>query len=130
MCCYLDDIVIYGRDTKLVWKETVLVLERLCSAGFMINVKKSKFLVSSMKMLGHYIANNSYLPVFTQLEAYIKSEKAPTSVADVRRLYGLLSCFGQYVPNFSQLTQPIARLMHSKGEWFEKRWMKKHDWIV
>ena len=61
-CCVvinLDDIVIYGRDAKLVWKETVLVLERLCAAGFMINVKKSKFLVSSMKMLGHYIANNS-----------------------------------------------------------------------
>ena len=56
---YSDDIVIYGRDAKLVWKETVLVLERLCAARFMINVKKSKLLVNSMKILGHCIANNS-----------------------------------------------------------------------
>ena len=34
------------------------------------------------------------------------------------------------MPIFSQLIEPIARLMRSKGEWVEQRWTKKHDWIV
>ena len=48
---YLDDIVVYGSDPCKVWEETKVVLERLTEASFMINIKKSKFLVSSLKFL-------------------------------------------------------------------------------
>ena len=64
---YLDDIVIYGTNPALVWAETLLVLKRLTSAGFMINIKKCRFLVSSMKMLGHVIAGDCQKPIFTSL---------------------------------------------------------------
>ena len=55
---YLDDIVIYGTQALQVWAETLIVLKRLTDAGFMINVKKCKFLVSQMKMLGHVISSD------------------------------------------------------------------------
>lgn len=48
MVIYLDDIVIYGNDPKKVWEETKVALERLIKAGFMVNIKKSKFLVSGL----------------------------------------------------------------------------------
>ena len=50
---YLDDIVLYGNDPVTVWRETVLVLERLTAAGFMVNTAKLHFLVSCLKMLGY-----------------------------------------------------------------------------
>ena len=64
---YFDDIVIYGTDPSVVWAETLLVLKRLTSAGFMINIKKCRFLVSSMKMLGHVIAGDCQKLIFTSL---------------------------------------------------------------
>ena len=50
---YLDDIVVYGSDPVRVWYEMKLVLERLAAAGFMIDIAKSHFLASKMKMLGY-----------------------------------------------------------------------------
>ena len=55
---YLDDIVIYGTQAQQVWAETLIVLKRLTDACFIINVKKCKFLVSQMKMLGHVISSD------------------------------------------------------------------------
>ena len=49
----LDDIVVFGTDPKVVWEQTLLVLQRLTDAGFVINTKKSRFLVSSLKLLGY-----------------------------------------------------------------------------
>ena len=53
---YIDDIVVYGTDPVKVWSETVTVLERLTTAGFMVNIAKSHFLVSKLKMLGYNVA--------------------------------------------------------------------------
>lgn len=52
---YLDDIVVYGTDPRVVWEETKVVMERLSRAGFMINTRKCKFLVSSLKLLGYQV---------------------------------------------------------------------------
>ena len=67
-CCvivYLDDIVVHGTCPMRVWEETKLCLERLCTAGFMINLKKSSLLVSTMRMLGHLVTFNTIQPVYT-----------------------------------------------------------------
>ena len=74
MVIYLDDIVVYGTDPRLVWEETKVVLERLCNAGFMVNTKKSKFLVSSVKMLGFHLSRDMLTPNYARLEALVKSK--------------------------------------------------------
>ena len=61
---YIDDIVIHGTDPTLVWEETLLVLQRLADAGFMVNTSKSCFLVSSLKMLGYNVSAGSISPRF------------------------------------------------------------------
>lgn len=84
-----------------MWAETLLVLERLVDAGFMVNTKKSHFLVSSLKMLGYQLSKGVISPVFTQLEALVQSNRSPRTVPDVRRLYGLLSYFRTFIPHFA-----------------------------
>ena len=69
------------------------VLRRLTNAGFMVNVKKCKFLVSQMKMLGHVISADCQRPVFTSLKALVEANRKPATVGDVRRIYGLLSWY-------------------------------------
>ena len=61
---YLDDIVVFGTDPKVVWEQTLLVLYRLTDAGFMINTMKSRFLVSSLKLLGYWVGAGGMKPYF------------------------------------------------------------------
>lgn len=63
--------MVYGTDARKVWEETKVVLERLCKAGFMVNTKKSKFLVSKLKMLGYQVSDNKLYPNFVRLEALV-----------------------------------------------------------
>jgi len=80
---YLDNIVLFGVDPTRVWAETLIVLQRLTKAGFMINTAKSKFLVSSLKMLGYNVAAGSIQPRFPQLQAVVESKRSPKSIRDV-----------------------------------------------
>ena len=49
-----DDIVVFGMDRGQVWVETLTILQHLCDTRFMMNdVKKRKFLISTMKILSH-----------------------------------------------------------------------------
>ena len=54
----LDDIVIYDTQAQQVWAETLIVLKHLTNASFLINVKKCKFLMLQIKMLGHVISSD------------------------------------------------------------------------
>ena len=97
----------------------MLILHRLISAGFMINIRKSTFLTSSLKLLGFVVGAGLRKPVFPQLEAWIESKRAPRTKSDIQGIYGLLSYFRDFVPSFALLAAPISRLLRKDGplEW-------------
>lgn len=50
----------------------MLVLEKLAEAGFMINTRKCKFLVTKVKMLGYYVEDGLLMPNYNKLETALK----------------------------------------------------------
>ena len=50
---YIDDITLYGDDLDDLLETSRLVIERLTNAGFMMNLRKSKFGVTEGVILGH-----------------------------------------------------------------------------
>lgn len=52
---FFDDVTIPGQkgDWRKLWDETILVLRALTSAGFMVGLKKCKFLVPQATVLGY-----------------------------------------------------------------------------
>ena len=50
---YIDDITLYGDDLDGLLETSRLVIERLTKAGFMMNLRKSKFGVTEGVILGH-----------------------------------------------------------------------------
>ena len=52
---YIDDILVTGDDPREVWERTMDVLRALAKAGFMINIRKSKFCEPAAKIVGMHI---------------------------------------------------------------------------
>ncbi len=70
---YLDDIAVHGDDREQVLEDTLEAIRRLAAAGFMINLKKSQLVESSVKVLGHmWIAGGFWAPCVTKLEALLE----------------------------------------------------------
>ena len=65
---YLDDIVVFGNSKSEVWERTQRVLSKLVGAGFMINTKKTKFLVQHVKILGYELTAGEVRPNHKKLE--------------------------------------------------------------
>ncbi len=59
MATFYDDITPHGSDQGEVWA-TLRVIEKLHKYGFMINLNKSKFLVSTFKLLGFILCGGKY----------------------------------------------------------------------
>ena len=66
---YIDDITLFGDDLDELLENSRLVIERLTVAGFMMNLRKSKFGVTEGVILGHQWQSGGYFtPVGTKLE--------------------------------------------------------------
>ena len=49
---YIDDIGAKGREISETWELTKRIIYALASAGFMINMRKSRFLTLTAKIVG------------------------------------------------------------------------------
>ena len=49
---YINDILIFGSDVREVWDRTLAVLRALTRQGFMINLRKCKFLTRFATIVG------------------------------------------------------------------------------
>ena len=54
---FFDDSTCYGDILLRVWEDTLEVIRLLAEEGIMINIKKCKFLVSRVELLGMLVYN-------------------------------------------------------------------------
>jgi hypothetical protein len=57
---YLDDVTAHGNNWREVWRDTLRVLRVLTQAGFMVNLRKCKFLRGRVTVLGTTFFDSSY----------------------------------------------------------------------
>ena len=88
---------------EVCWQRTLEVIEKLSTAGFAVNVAKTKFLQDDIFLLGHHIVDGASMPNPAKVEK-IGEFSAPTSHKAVQKLFGLLNYFRDYVPGFKELT--------------------------
>ena len=60
---YIDDILVYGHDIADVWYRTKEILSALVSKGFMINLRKCKFLTQVAEIVGQRVYAMMYKPI-------------------------------------------------------------------
>ena len=106
----MGDICVYGSSMDEHNKRLHKVLQRLVKAGVTLNSEKCVFGVKSMTYLGYVVDKNGVHPDPNKLEA-ISKYPTPSSVSDVRRFLGMVNQLAKFVPNITEMSEPLRMLL-------------------
>lgn len=107
--CYIDDILIGGKDKKDCERILRLVLERLAKYNVKANVSKCLFFQEELEYLGHRITKFGVQPVPGKLRAIVEA-RAPTDLTELKSYLGMLNYYGRFVSNLSGRLTPLYEL--------------------
>ena len=114
--CYLDDILITGRNEYEHVRNLRRVLERLCRVGFRANKKKCSFLQPSIEYLGHRIDAEGLHPTTDKVRAVMEAPE-PTNKTELRCFLGLINYYSKFLPNLSIILSPLYHLIKKDASW-------------
>lgn len=97
MSCYLDDVLISGKDCK---NKLYHVLERLNDANIKVKLSKCKFFVDKLSFLGHVITSEGLLPNPEKVDT-IANANPPKNSTELKAFLGLINFYGKFIPNLS-----------------------------
>lgn len=92
------------------------IFEKLRLAGLKINKEKSYFCRPELKYLGHVITPVGVM-VDPEKVSSVVDYPVPTNLKQLRSFLGLVSWYRKYVPNFSDVAQPLTALLKKNCRW-------------
>lgn len=107
--CYLDDIIIGGKDTKHCRQILFAVLKRLNEFRVRINLTKCRFLVGSVTYLGHILSQGEIRPNPDKVKA-VTQARQPNNVKELKSFLGLVNYYGKFIPNLSSELNLLYKL--------------------
>jgi transposase InsO family protein len=106
---YIDDIIIYSRNTADHSRDIGRVLALIEKAGLKLNASKCQFGRESVDLLGFVISKDGISANPEKVTA-IQELAPPTSVRGVRSFLGLANYYRQCVPGYAQIVEPLLAL--------------------
>lgn len=120
--CVADDILVYGEgDSDDVAnadhdRKVRMMLERCRDLGIVLNKSKTALRTSEISFLGHTISKDGVKPDPEKVKA-IAHMQPPADVHDVMRLSGMVNYLSRFLPNLSDVMEPIRRLTRKDVAW-------------
>ena len=114
--CYIDDILVSGKDHSHHLKNLEEVLKRLSEEGITVKRSKCTFLSSQVEYLGHIIDSKGLHSSNKKLEAILKAP-IPRNVQQLRSLLGLVNYYRKFVPNMASVLHPLNQLLRQDVRW-------------
>ena len=108
--CYIDGIIITGKDDAEHLHRLSTVLDRLQTHRFRLKKPKCVFMGASVEYLGHRIDAQGLHPTGDKLAA-IRDAPQPENVSEVRLFLGLLNYYGKFIPNLATIAHPLNHLL-------------------
>ena len=114
--CYLDDILVMGKNMTEHLKTLEEVLQRLQNHGLRVRSKKCHFLQQSVEYLGHKIDSSGIDPTSAKIKAMVEAP-TPKNLSELKSYLGLLNYYGHFLPNLSSMIQPLNQLQSKSQKW-------------
>ena len=109
---FLDYILISAKDKNEHMQRLDAVLARLEQYGLTVKQSKCKFLQTEVTYLGHVISERGISPSQDKVQG-IDDAPIPRNVHELKSFLGLLQYYGKFIPNLSDLVQPLNALQCS-----------------
>lgn len=123
--CYLDDILVFSKNTEDMYQKVDAILKRLSDHGVkvrleFIHTSKSEFFKKSLNFLGYRIDENG-IHQTAELKYAITEAPRPANVSQLRSCLGLIIFYQKFLPNLSTLLHPLYKLLcnDTKSSWCE-----------
>ncbi|UYV76711.1 K02A2.6-like [Cordylochernes scorpioides] len=122
VACYIDDILVAGKDHRDHEQKLELVFKRLQEKGLRLNKDKCKFAVNAVEYLGFKIDKKGLHPISSKIEAVVEAPE-PTNVSQLRSFIGLLMYYSRFIRNISDILAPFYHLLKKNSKW---NWTGEH----
>ena len=106
---YLDDILIFSSTLEEHLNHLSIIFNKLREHNLRLKLKKCSFLKMETHYLGFIINEFGVEPDELKIDA-IRSLPVPTCVREVISFIGMCSYYRRFIPNFSQIAEPIIAL--------------------
>jgi RNase H-like domain found in reverse transcriptase/Reverse transcriptase (RNA-dependent DNA polymerase)/Integrase zinc binding domain len=114
--CYLDDIIISGKNMEEHNERLKAVLDRARKLNFRFSKDKLQLGVRTIDFLGHKVTTDGISIHKAKIDA-INSIKQPENQVELQRFLGMINFLGKFIPNLSEKTHFLRQLLHKDKEW-------------
>ena len=127
--CVADDIIVWGvgeNDHDAVIdhdRKLKLVLQKCSDDGIKLNKMKCEFRKTELEFLGPVLSADGLKSDPSKVSA-VKDLKVPNNVEEVQRLNGLVNYLSKFMPNLSEVMEPIWNFTRKDVPW---DWTEVHD---
>jgi hypothetical protein len=113
---YVDDLIIHLPTYAQHLHHIELVLDKLTSAGFMVNATKCQFCKPEIKFLGHIISDDGVKADHERIEAILRYP-VPKNRRQLRKFLGICNFHQQFIPNYASYVEPLLVPLRKGNKW-------------
>ena len=114
--CYLDDLIITGRNDDEHYANLDAVLKRLDQHGIKLRRPKCFFLQSSVQYLGFTIDADGLHPTSDKVRAILEAAR-PGNVNELQSFLCLVNYYRRFLSNLSTILNPLNHLLKKSVIW-------------
>ena len=105
--CYIDDILVASPDHAAHHEHLRQVLERLRTAGLVLNIEKCVFAQSSVEFLGHHVSAEGAAPLQSHTAA-VQEFSQPSTIRELQGFLGMINFYRRFLPGIARILVPLT----------------------